>query len=173
MEIERKFLLHSIPDVKTTNHAISHQGYYLLDPELRFRDKTYMNREYTSPIKDTRYFCTVKSVSSSCVRDEVEGRISKEFYDLMVGRIEKDFITKHMCTISTEDGFDIDISIVDKGSDASFIYAEVEFETIKEMETFVWPYPDNLIKEVSGDPYYAMQNYWKRTRLRVTTQIVR
>lgn len=55
-------------------------------------------------------------------------------------------------------------SLVDQNLTSKFIYAEVEFKNEEEMNKFIWPWPEILIKEVSDDPDWYLQNYWKRTR---------
>lgn len=163
MEIERKFLVRAVPGGKILKVMMHQQGYFSLDPEVRFRSRQLVDGFTLKPIADVEYFGTIKSAAST-VRDEVEGPIRKEFFDHMVEVIGKPFISKmHYCIEHKEHC--VDVCIVDKDLPSSFIYAEVEFENVSQMNRFVWPWPNLLIKEVSNDPAYYMQNYWKRTRL--------
>ena len=163
MEIERKFLLRAIPGGKILSANKGHQGYFSLDPEVRFRRKQNFDPITFKETEDPKYFGTIKSVGS-LVRDEVEGQISKDFYYHMVDVIALPFIEKIQYVISYKE-YKIEASIVDKGSASSFIYAEVEFPSEEDAIKFVWPWPNIMIKEVTGDPNYYLQNYWKKTRL--------
>lgn len=162
MEIERKFLIRAIPGGKIKKVAFTSQGYFSFDPEVRFRAKQYLEPFTLKPTGDMQYFATIKSAGTK-VRDEVEGLISEEFFQHMTAVIGKSFITKWQYDMEHK-GYEITANIVDKDLPTSFMYAEVEFDSEEEMEKFVWPWPNLLIKEVSDDPAYYMQNYWKRTR---------
>lgn len=168
MEIERKFLMHSLPDGKLIRRTLGHQGYLMFDPELRVRDKTSIDISTGNVLDDTKYYATLKSVGTT-IRDEVEGRISEEFYQDIAAKINEPFITKVSYIMEDPNGVEFIVSVVDPEEKTSFIYAEVEFASEEEMEKYVWPYPDKTIREVSGDPYYMMQNYWKRTRTLLDT----
>lgn len=163
MEIERKFLLSAVPsEGGFKKESLCMQGYYSFDPEVRFRSKQFIDPKTSEPIGDVKYFATIKSVALK-VRDEVEGQITEDFFKHMEEKIGKPFIHKHQFNIEYN-GRDVAASIVDEGMPTSFIYSEVEFESEEEMNNFVWPWPSILIKEVSDDPEYYMQNYWRRTR---------
>lgn len=163
MEIERKFLVRAIPGGHIQRVNIHQQGYYSLDPEVRFRKRQTVNSLSLEPIAKPQFFGTIKSVGTR-VRDEVEGPISEEFYKHMEEVIEKPFITKLQYLLEYK-GREISVAIVDRDLPTSFIYAETEFESEEEMDHFVWPWPNLLIKDVTDDPEFYMQNYWKRTRL--------
>ena len=162
MEIERKFLLRAVPGGKILSVSEQQQGYFSLDPEVRFRTKQPVEIFTLAPNGDPTFFATIKSAAST-IRDEVEGQISEDFFNHMKEKINKPFISKLQYKI-LHHGHVVEVSIVDKGEPTSFIYAEVEFESEAEMNKYIWPWPNILIKEVSNDPAYYMQSYWKRTR---------
>lgn len=167
MEIERKFLITEIPvgdGVEVKKIAACTQGYYSFDPEVRFKSKENIDLATMAIDKNgtVSYAGTIKSVGMR-VRDEVEGPITKEFYDHMVEVIGKPFITKLQYTLMYH-GQELVASLVDQNLTSKFIYAEVEFKNEEEMNKFIWPWPEILIKEVSDDPDWYLQNYWKRTR---------
>lgn len=162
MEIERKFLIRALPPVPIVKTTLGTQGYCSFDPEVRFKSKQVINTETREPIGSKTYAATIKSTGMK-VRDEVEGPISKEFYDHMVEKIGLPFIQK-ITNWYKHDGYELVASIVDKDLPSAFIYSEVEFDSVEEMEKFVWPWPEILIKEVSDDPDWYLQNYWKRSR---------
>lgn len=163
MEIERKFLLRAIPGGKIIEAVKQHQGYFSLDPEVRFRRNQKFNPITFDEIGDPSYKGTIKSAGMA-IRDEVEGPISKDFYYHMVDIIGKPFIEKLLYIIDYH-GMKVEASIVDKGQYTSFIYGEVEFPSVEEADKFVWPWPNILIREVTTDPEFYMQNYWKNTRM--------
>ena len=75
----------------------------------------------------------------------------------------KEPIKKHKRCYVLPDGHILECSLVDEGKDTSFMYAEVEFRSVKEAEEF--SPPEFLKKEVTYDNSYKMNNYWQRTRL--------
>ena len=38
------------------------------------------------------------------------------------------------------------------------------FDSEEEANSYVWPFPEVFIEEVTNKPEYKMANYWKRTR---------
>ena len=61
-----------------------------------------------------------------------------------------------------DNGLILECSIVDKNSNHSFIYAEIEFNSIE--EACMFKKLDFLGKEITSNYSYKMKNYFSRTR---------
>jgi CYTH domain-containing protein len=164
-EIERKFLLNVDKGVITeeiNDPILVIQFYISVDPEVRVRS---YGDNYRMTFKTEGYLS----------REETEIEITKnDFYKLYNHNFCHNIkglypipITKIYYTIM--DGkFKIEMSIVDNNTPLEFIYAEIEFQSEEEANSY--NLPDWFVAkynpvEVTNDPYYKMKNYWKRTRL--------
>lgn len=154
-EVERKFLLNSIPaDLPLREEFQVYQAYLSIDPEVRIRRNVFGNRDWA-------YFIAIKS-DGDLIRKEVEIPISKDHFYALAKMVTQPFITKDFRIYQLPGGLELECSHVDKGRDTEFIYAEVEFPSIKDAEAFV-PLPC-FTKEITDDPSYKMKNYWKKSR---------
>ena len=61
------------------------------------------------------------------------------------------------------EGYHLEVSLVDEGTEHEFCYAEIEFASEEEAKAFVKP--EFLGKEVTEDEDGKMITYWKKTRL--------
>ena len=147
MEIERKIILTSLPDEVPVHRSTVEQIYISLNPEVRLRKNLD---------SDVQFRLTVKGDGTLC-REEIETPVTEEFYNEMVRFIGKPPIIKDYY-IYHLNGHKVEVSIVDNGT---FIYSEVEFDSVEEAEAFVWPFEGY---DATEDPQYKMKNYWKRTR---------
>ncbi len=154
-EIERKFLLDSFPtDLPLKEEFQVYQAYLSIDPEVRIR-RNVKNGE------DTAYYLAIKS-SGELVRTEVELPISKDHFYALAEMVSQPFITKDFHIYGLPNGLVMECSHVDKGMDTEFMYAEVEFPSVKDAEEFeLLPC---LKEDVTNDSSYKMKNFWKRTR---------
>lgn len=153
-EIERKWLLERVPtDFPVIQQAIIEQNYISIDPEVRIRKKQI------SGICTTCYL-DLKS-SGQLKRKEISVPISEEKYKEISRMIMMKPIIKNWSLIQVNDE-QLEISIVDPGTNNQFIYAEVEFDSEEDANNFVMPI--KTVKEVTYDDTYKMKNYWKRTR---------
>lgn len=151
MEIERKWLLKNIPNVDYADHATITQAYVAIAPvEVRIRKRL-----------DSFWPCkiTFKTKGTLC-RQEIETEIPKEVYDRLTDVIAKPPIYKDYYTFLI-DNYKVEVSKVDN----TFVYAEVEFDSIEAANAYEFPFPDLVIQEVTEDPSYKMAAYWERTRL--------
>lgn len=159
MEIERKWLITKETFNKLKDKCISYehlqQGYLSVVPEVRIVKRLGIAGDRKG-ICD--YNVTFKSTGGLC-RTEIEKRINKsEFKDLAkIGNITyNDFIRKAYIRYKYGDHI-IEASCVDDGV---FYYAEIEFATKEEAESF-YP-PEFLTQEVTSNSYWKMKNYWER-----------
>ena len=93
----------------------------------------------------------------------VEFRITKEHFYALAEMVTQPFITKDFRIYQLPGGLELECSLVDKGCDTEFMYAEVEFPSVQAAENFE-PLPC-FTADVTKDSSYKMKNFWKRTRL--------
>lgn len=154
-EIERKFLLESFPtNLPLKEEFQVFQAYLSIDPEVRIRRNVIGNQ-------DVAYFLAIKS-SGDLVRQEVELHITKEQFHALAEMVTKPFITKDFRIYQLPGELELQCSLVDKGLDTEFIYAEVEFPSVQASEDFK-PLPC-FTADVTKDSFYKMKNFWERTR---------
>ncbi len=127
-EIERKFLVNSLPDLSGTQKAVVRQG-YLTAPddstELRLRQK------------NDRYFLTLKG-GGGLVRVEREAEISADQFETFWPETEGRRVEKERFTGALPDGrvFELDIF---QGNLAPLQLVEVEFSSEDEAHSFAPP----------------------------------
>jgi len=154
MEIERKFLINSFPDLEPIEECVMYQGYVSVMPTVRIRSKKVG--------KKTNYKITFKSSGELC-REEIEIQIKKSEFEQLAKLIGKPLIRKDKKCYALENGLVLECSLVDKGQKTEFMYAEVEFPSVEAANAFIPP--EYLGKEVTHDNSWKMNNYWKRTRI--------
>ncbi|WP_170412505.1 CYTH domain-containing protein [Ruegeria atlantica] len=127
-EIERKFLVESLPDLCGTHKAVVRQG-YLTAPddstELRLRQK------------NDKYFLTLKG-AGSLVRVEREAEITAEQFETFWPETERRRVEKERYTGKLPDGrvFELDIFL---GNLAPLRLVEVEFNSEAEARSYTPP----------------------------------
>ena len=154
-EIERKFLIDAFPDDLPLLHTQRvFQAYLSLEPEVRLR-----HAEQDGQV--TARSLTIKS-GGGLVRREVRIDLSKEQFDALAELIPQPFISKDYRVYRLPGGLELECSLVDEGTDTAFLYAEIEFPSVEAAKAFP-PLP--LFKqEVTENPAYRMNRYWKETR---------
>lgn len=154
-EIERKFLIDTFPDDLPLLHTQRvFQAYLSLEPEVRLR-----RAEQDGQV--TARSLTIKS-GSGLVRREVRIDLSREQFDALAELIPQPFISKDYRVYRLPGGLELECSLVDEGTDTAFLYAEIEFPSVEAAKAFP-PLP--LFKqEVTENPAYRMNRYWKDTR---------
>lgn len=153
MEIERKWLLNSLPDLNWGHRYEVHQSYLSCgNPEVRIRTKKSI---YDNEVFSPRM--TFKS-DGTIAREEIEFDISEENYNKLLNLVNGEYITKDYC-IYWFGGYELEVSVVDNGA---FVYCEVEFDSIEDAEKFVLPFPEAV--EITYNSDYKMKNYWKKMR---------
>lgn len=154
VEIERKFLIEYFPEtLPLVKEFQVEQGYLSINPEVRIRKKW---NKYA-----TLCFITIKS-DGDLVRKEVECPIPESKYEALKEMLGKPIITKDYRVYQLMDHVELECSLVDKGLDTEFMYAEIEFPSIQQAKSFIMP--PWFIKDITNDSSYKMKNYWKSTR---------
>ena len=59
--------------------------------------------------------------------------------------------------------WELEVSLVDPGTEWEFYYGEIEFPSEEAANAF--EIPEFLGREITYDSYYKMKNFWKRTRI--------
>lgn len=124
-EIERKFLVKTMPDLSNAQKTYIHQGYLTHandSVEVRLRQK------------DEQYFITVKS-GSGMVRGERETAIDQKQFETLWPDTQGKRIEKHRWTgqLNTQQTFELDVFM---GELESLVLVEVEFSSTKQAENF-------------------------------------
>lgn len=156
-EIERKWLMSDFPDHPIAERRLVEQCYLLVrdNLEIRVTRSIVTMRDYL-PLDnpDVTAKVTIKK-GNGLIRVEHEYEIDPEddFPELLCAA-DHGCITKvyHIYDIA---GVEVEVSHVDN----SWYYAEVEFENPDDAARFTFPFPN--LGEVTGDPYWAMKNYWR------------
>lgn len=144
VEIERKWLLHSLPDLTGLTGEKLIQGYIAIavdGTEVRIRQK------------GNKYFQTVKT-EGDVVRNEFEIELSKAQYDQLWPSTEGRRIEKIRYELQ-QDAFNIEIDVY-KGGHSGLLIAEVEFPSVKASDLF--SSPEWFGPEVTGDKGYKNKN---------------
>lgn len=130
MEIERKFLVRSLPDhYETCPHASLTQGYVSRDPVIRFRK--------IESDKGVVYRKTMKG-RGLAAREEHEWTISREEYEDMRSHVQGKIIEKTRYRIPLENGLTAELDIF-HGTWEGLRIVEVEFPSLEEMNRFTPP----------------------------------
>lgn len=163
-EIERKWLLRSLPFEEEESKYWIEQFYISTDPEVRLR-RCMPNGNYENRIP---YRLTIKG-EGSLSRIEIQTAVDEDFYNQALDYVNLDPIQKHFISYKDKKtGHKVEVGVVledvNKGR-TPFTYAEVEFDSEEEAFAYQFPWPEIVIKEVTNDPEWKMKNYWRRTRL--------
>lgn len=143
MEIERKFLISSVPeDLSRYKCRLIEQGYLSTNPVVRVR-------------KDNDSCYLTYKGSGLLAREEANLPLTEEAYLHLIQKADGNIITKHRYEIPDGTGKTIELDIFD-GVFKGTIIAEVEFETIEEADSY--SPPSWFIKDVTNDPQYHNSN---------------
>ena len=126
MEIERKYLIKSLPEnLSSYSFHLIEQGYLCTNPVIRVR------RE------DDSYYMTYKGAGLMS-REEYNLPLNKEAYDHLIKKADGNIITKKRWLIPIEHGLTIELDIFE-GCFDGLIIAEVEFDSEAEANDFTPP----------------------------------
>ncbi len=126
MEIERKFLIQSLPDnLESFPYHQIEQGYLCTDPVVRIRRQ------------DEEYYLTYKS-KGLMVREEYNLPLTREAYIHLRPKIDGVLIAKKRYLIPLPPSHTIELDIFENDL-APLVLAEVEFSTEQEANAFVPP----------------------------------
>jgi CYTH domain-containing protein len=152
-EIERKWLLIDFPDLPQTGESEISASYLYVGEDIEVR----VQKRLKSNIQDDHHYSyklTIK-IGEGLERTEIECKLTEEKYNKLIQLCENTPIHKLYRTFDLN-GRKLEVSCVDY----SWFYAEIEFKTVAEAESYVLPYD---WKEVTGRPEYSMKNYWAST----------
>ncbi|MBD5464458.1 MAG: CYTH domain-containing protein [Lachnospiraceae bacterium] len=143
MEIERKFLIKSLP-AQLESYPKKHleQAYLCTEPVVRIRREA------------DEYFLTYKG-KGLMIREEYNLPLTKKAYLHLKEKADGNVITKTRYYLPEKDGLTIELDIFE-GIHAPLIMAEVEFPDEKSASAYVAP--DWFGEEVTNDPAYHNSN---------------
>lgn len=143
MEIERKFLIHALPqNLDTYPRKEIEQGYINRDPVVRIRRQ------------DDAYILTCKG-QGFLVREEFELPLSKEAFAHLKPKTDGIFIEKTRYLIPYDDKLTIELDLF-HGKLAPLVLAEVEFSSVEEANAFLPP--AWFGEDVTNSPKYHNSN---------------
>ncbi len=126
MEIERKYLIHSLPErLEQYESKQIEQGYLCTNPVVRIRRS------------NENYILTYKG-EGLMVREEYNLPLTKEGYEHMCGKADGILIKKTRYLIPLTDRLTIELDVF-SGELEGLLLAEVEFETEEEANSFIPP----------------------------------
>lgn len=139
MEIERKYLIHSLPDnLESFPFHIIEQGYLNTRPVVRVRRQ------------DEEYYLTYKG-KGLLAREEYNLPLNKESYEHLIQKADGTIISKKRYCIPFQEKYTIELDVFEAPF-APLVLAEVEFPTIEEADSFS---PPNWFgKDVTLDARY-------------------
>ncbi len=139
MEIERKFLIQTLPDrLEDYPHIRIEQGYLCTAPVLRIRRM------------DDAYIFTYKSAGLMS-REELEASLTEEAYLRLIPKCDGNLISKTRYRIPEEHGYTIEFDLF-HGCYEGLMLAEVEFPS--EAEAHAFSAPDWFTYEVTQEPAF-------------------
>lgn len=148
MEIERKYLVSSIPeDLDKYKCRTIEQGYLSTKPVVRVRKD---NEEY---------YLTYKG-SGMMAREEYNLPLTKESYEHLLEKADGNIITKRRYEIPDGTGKTIELDLFE-GVFSGTVLAEVEFNSIEEANTYTPP--AWFAEDVTERKEYHNSNMSKRT----------
>ena len=151
MEIERKFLINEFPsNLSEIERTDMYQAYLSTSPVVRIRRKINQNK--------SSYKLCIKG-EGTLVREEVEFSISEDEFSRLSGIVNNTFIHKEFRTYKLGNHI-LECSKVDFNGKNEFYYAEIEFSSVEEANSFT--VPDFLKNEVTEKTGYTMKDYWER-----------
>lgn len=143
MEIERKFLIHTLPEnLNTYPRKEIAQGYINRNPVVRIRRS------------DDQYILTCKG-QGLMVREEFELPLTKEAFEHMKPKTDGIFIEKTRYLIPYDEKWTIELDVF-HGELAPLVLAEVEFESVEEADCFIPPVWFG--EDVTNSPQYHNSN---------------
>ncbi|MBQ7478945.1 MAG: CYTH domain-containing protein [Selenomonadaceae bacterium] len=159
MEIERQFLVKTLPDLPSEYESLR-QGYVALLPEIRIRQ-----------ISESRFTLTVKR-GAGLVREEWETDISRKEFDSLAMRLCPDtaMIEKRRYRIPLVDGNTAELHVHD-GYLSGFSYVEVEFPTEQAANSF--EPPSWFGHEVTEDVRFSYGTLARKDGMEIVRQILK
>lgn len=158
VEIERKFLIESFPDClgEPLETSVMLQGYISTSPTVRIRSKSTQNGD--------GYRLCFKS-AGTLKRREVEIDITKEKFNELIPLLNTPLVQKVQKVYSLKaagyENLKLECNFVTKNGKDEFYYAEVEFSSVEEAQSFIPP--EFLGKELTMYPQFTMGSYCRNS----------
>jgi len=151
MEIERKYLLHSIPfNLSPYPKTELTQAYISTNPTIRIRKAVSANK--------TSYILTVKS-SGMLAREEFELPLTPEQYQNLLLKIETEYIVKFRYEVPIEGGLIAELDVYQNAL-LGLVTVEVEFPNLDAAQAFTPP--AWFGRDVTFNPAYKNSNLIRR-----------
>ena len=148
LEIERKFLMDGFPtELELLSEVYIEQGYLSFHPEIRIRKAV---------VRDSgreEYYLTLKG-EGDLARQEIETEIPSVFYEDTANYLGKNLVRKDYKKYKLGQ-WELEVSLVDAGTDWEFYYGEIEFPTEEAAKQLL----AKSIFEFSTD-FYNDFSYW-------------
>ena len=149
MEIEHKYLIEKMPEnLEKYKKKEIEQGYLNRSPVLRIRKS---NDDYIFTYKTKK---SQEKENGPVVNEEIEAPLTEEAYLHLREKVDGNVITKTRYIIPYTKGgkkYKIELDVF-HGKLEGLVFAEVEFDSLKDASNFVKP--DWFGKEVSSDKRY-------------------
>ena len=147
MEIERKFLVSSLPEnLQSYPCRVIEQGYLCTNPVVRVR-------------KDNDSFYLTYKGKGMMAREEYNLPLTEEAYSHLIRKADGNIITKHRYEIPDGNGYTIELDIFD-GVFSGTVLAEVEFASIEDANNYILP--DWFSEDVTNNKDYHNSNMSKK-----------
>ena len=147
MEIERKFLVSSLPEnLQSYPCRVIEQGYLCTNPVVRVR-------------KDNDSFYLTYKGKGMMAREEYNLPLTEEAYAHLIGKADGNIITKHRYEIPDGNGYTIELDIFD-GVFSGTVLAEVEFASVEDADNYILP--DWFSEDVTNNKDYHNSNMSKK-----------
>ena len=162
MEIERKWMVKGWPEkeLPLLFEQNMRQGYVNVRPTVRIREEATVGGK-------TEYILCFKS-SGTLSRKEIELPVSEEQFAQLEDLIGIPLIRKTRRVYQLPDGLHLEVNLVDEGMATEFMYAEIEYESEEQANTWAPSSPwlgEYLQDDVTENPAQTMGAFWERTRL--------
>lgn len=147
MEIERKFLVSSLPEnLQSYPCRVIEQGYLCTNPVVRVR-------------KDNDSFYLTYKGKGMMAREEYNLPLTEEAYSHLIRKADGNIITKHRYEIPDGNGYTIELDIFD-GVFSGTVLAEVEFASVEDANNYILP--DWFSEDVTNNKDYHNSNMSKK-----------
>lgn len=169
VEIERKWLMLTAPNLPIKEEHVVRQAYLYADDNIEVRIVIRYDRDTynTAQPRVNKRKLTIK-VGNGLVRDEAEILLTEEQAAKLLRNVTGKFIEKYFTVYEDPDtGLLFEYSYVDPEEATGFRYAEVEFPCERAAEEYTTPKQvySCIDREVTGQEFWQMKNYWRRTRM--------
>ena len=168
-EVERKFLMRTMPELPVKERHVVRQAYIYASDTCEMRLMVRFDRDTYDTLwpNVNKAKLTIK-MGNGKVREETEIHLTQEQVTELCRALPNQlFITKYFTIFDLGNGLTFEFSSVDPNLETGFLYGEIEFPSVDAADEYEVPKTllDCIKEEVTDDDTYQMKNYWRRTRL--------